>query len=132
MALLQRPVVGRAEEMREVADAVFAADASPVVLLQGEAGIGKTAIWEGTVAEAAARGRRVLVARPAGSDAALGYMGLADLLDAVFDEIAGALAPPQRRALSVALLREEPGETGPGPRGGPAPPPPPPPRRPAR
>ncbi len=55
---------------------------------------------------AAARraGFRVLTARPAAAEAKLTFAALGDLLDGV--ELDG-LAEPHRRALEVALLREE-------------------------
>src|SRR3954451_4595570 len=63
-AFAQRPPVGRGDELEEFASAVFAAGpaGAPVVLLRGEPGIGKTTIWEYVVADAVARGRRVLKA----------------------------------------------------------------------
>jgi DNA-binding CsgD family transcriptional regulator/KaiC/GvpD/RAD55 family RecA-like ATPase len=108
----ERPVIGRVEELRGIASALFGDGPPNVVLVDGEPGIGKTAVWESVVAEAARRGRRVVVSRPASSETVLTYTGLGDLLDGVFDEIAPALPLPQRRALSVALLREEPRGAG--------------------
>jgi DNA-binding CsgD family transcriptional regulator len=40
----------------------------------------------------------------------LSFAGLSDLLAPVFEEVAGSLAAPRRRALEVALLLAEPGE----------------------
>src|SRR4051794_18464870 len=111
MTLGGRPVIGRADEVREIADALAAAVA-PVVV-EGEPGVGKTTLWEHVVADATGRGARVLTARPASSDAVLGYAGLGDLLGDVFDEVSGALPAPQARALAVALLREDPAGAGP-------------------
>lgn len=48
----------------------------------------------------------MLSCRPAHSDAALAYVGLADLLSSVPDELLGGLPEPQRRPLAIALLRE--------------------------
>ncbi len=81
-------------------------------VINGEAGIGKTALWEAIVADASARGLMVLEARPAEAEADLSLTGLADLFGGQFDAIAPWMPPPQRRALEVALLRSEPGATG--------------------
>lgn len=84
--------------------------------LEGEAGIGKSSVWSALVDALAARGWRVLQARPSEPDAALAFIGLFDLLDPVADGILPALPAPQANALAVALRREEPGpepvETG--------------------
>jgi hypothetical protein len=76
------------------------------LVLEGEAGIGKTTLW----ADVVARGRtslRVLSARPA--EAHLGFAALTDLMEPVLDEVGPVLPEPQRHALAVALLREQPG-----------------------
>ena len=53
------------------------------------------------------RGFRGLVARPAEAEASLAFSGLGDLLAEAVDSI-GTLPAPQRRALRVALLLEDP------------------------
>ena len=58
---------------------------------------------------ARSRGVRVLVTRPAGSDARVAFGGLRDLVGDSVGEVLPALPEPQRRALAVALLLEEPG-----------------------
>jgi AAA ATPase domain len=78
------------------------------LVIEGEPGIGKTTLWQATVDAAAARGLRVLVSRPAESETALAYSGLADLLAHVADTFLAGLPAPQRRALEVALLLSEP------------------------
>jgi DNA-binding CsgD family transcriptional regulator/predicted negative regulator of RcsB-dependent stress response len=79
-----------------------------VVLLEGEAGIGKTTLWNAGVDAARAAGFTTLTAVAAASETQLSFTALRDLLDGVFDTIAAELAEPRRRALAVALLREEP------------------------
>ena len=79
----------------------------PVHVIEGEAGMGKTAVWLRAVAAAEERGHRVLQARPAESEAGLAYAGITDLVGTVFDEERAALPPPQSRALGAALLRAE-------------------------
>ncbi len=85
------------------------------VLLTGEAGIGKTALWEAGVAFAAAHGHQVLAARPAEAETSFAFAGLIDLLDSVDPELLARLAPPQRSALEVALRRVEPAGEPPEP-----------------
>jgi DNA-binding CsgD family transcriptional regulator len=73
----------------------------------GDPGIGKTTVWEELVQEARAAGARVLVARPARAEAELSFAALGDTLAAIPTQAYEALTPPQRRALDIALLREE-------------------------
>lgn len=109
-------VVGRDRELEEVAAFLGAdADGARVLVLDGEPGIGKTTLWRDALRLANAGGYRVLTSSPGGAETELAFTGLRDLLGAVFDEIAGDLPPPQRRALAVALLRDEPGDEPPEP-----------------
>ncbi|HET7744232.1 MAG TPA: AAA family ATPase [Gaiellaceae bacterium] len=103
-------LVGREEELGLVLAALE--DLPAAVLLEGEAGIGKTSIWRAALAELAARGVRVLSTRPVETESRLSYAGLADILDSVLEGALSALPSPQRRALEVALQRAEP-EGGP-------------------
>ena len=75
------------------------------LLVDGEAGIGKSTVWFEAVRLAEARGYRVLRARPAESEAKLSYATLADLVGLVFDEARAQLPHPQELALAAALLR---------------------------
>lgn len=109
-------VLGRVEELARIEaflDGI--ADGAAGLVLEGDAGIGKTELWQAAVAGARVRGYGVLEARPAEAERGLSFTGLADLLAAASDEIA-ELPPPQRRSLSVALLLEEPGGAPPDPR----------------
>src|SRR5262249_40261026 len=81
------------------------------LVLSGEAGIGKTIIWEAGVEVARARFGRVISCRGAEAEASLSFAGLSELLAPVFDDVAESLVPPRRRALEIALLLAEPGET---------------------
>ena len=47
---------------------------------------------------------------PAEAERDLAYVGLGDLLDGVLDDLMGALSPPRRHALQVALLLDEAGD----------------------
>ena len=74
-------IVGREPEL-EVLRGFFGAGGSRrALLLSGEAGIGKTTLWEAGVALARESGLRVLVARPSGAEARLSFSGLIDLFD---------------------------------------------------
>jgi DNA-binding CsgD family transcriptional regulator len=77
------------------------------LVLEGEPGIGKSTLWLAAVEHARARGISVLSARPAEAEQGLAHVGLGDLLDGVFHDVAPELPPPRRRALEAALLREE-------------------------
>ena len=78
------------------------------LVLEGEAGIGKTALWSAGKEAGAARGYRVLACAAAELETQLAFTTLRDLLGDAFDEVAGELPAPQRRALAAVLLREEP------------------------
>jgi DNA-binding CsgD family transcriptional regulator len=84
-----------------------AADAGGALVVDGDAGIGKTTIWREALARAAQRSFRVLVARPAEPEADLSYAALTDLVAAAYDEVSAELPPSQRRALDVALRGAE-------------------------
>src|SRR5215470_17812387 len=102
-------VVGRDRELAAVAAFLDAVPSGPCgLLLEGEAGIGKTTVWSAGAALAAGRSYTVLSSRPAESEATLSFAALGDLLDGVLDRALAGLAPPQRRALEVALLMEDP------------------------
>ena len=80
------------------------------IVLEGEAGTGKTTLWLEGVRRAAERGVRTLRARPAESEQKLSYVALADLIAEAFDEVGSALPRVQQRALAGALSRDEPDE----------------------
>ncbi|HET6865437.1 MAG TPA: AAA family ATPase, partial [Solirubrobacteraceae bacterium] len=75
--------------------------------LVGEAGIGKTAILDEVADRARGRGWRVLTAAPSASEVQLTFAALGDLIGSLDDRTLAELAPPQRRALEVALLRAD-------------------------
>ena len=84
------------------------------LVLEGEPGIGKTALWTAGREAADAAGHHVLVARADEAEAKLGYAALADLLSEAEEEMIRALPVPQRRALQAALLQVDPsGESPP-------------------
>ena len=107
MASGAQTLVGRDRELAEIRE--FLAQSSGVLLLEGEAGIGKTALLYAAVDAARSSGWRVLLARPAEAEATFAFAGVGDLLRDELGEAMDRLPPPQRRALAVALLLEEAG-----------------------
>jgi DNA-binding CsgD family transcriptional regulator len=79
------------------------------LVITGEPGIGKTALWTAALERARERTLMVLSARPVAAEARLAFAALGDLLEPVADSVMPELPEPQRRALAVALLREDPG-----------------------
>ena len=109
-------VIGREHELDTVEAFPDRLEAGPSALvLSGEAGIGKTILWEAGVEEARVRGCRILLCHGVEAEASLSYAGLSDLLADALDDVAASLAAPRRRALEVALLLAEPGEAPPDP-----------------
>lgn len=110
-------VLGRETELAALRNLlVDAADGPASFCLEGEAGIGKTTVWQAAVAEARQRSFKVLASRPAGGELQLSFASLSDLLTNVLGEVEDELAAPQRRALRVALLLDDPGGSPPDPR----------------
>lgn len=101
-------IVGRDEELRSLRDFLDASgDEARALVIEGEAGIGKSTLFRAAVDEALERGFRVLTSRPAEAERGLVFAGLGDLFEAVLDEVLPSLPPPRRRALEIALLVEE-------------------------
>jgi DNA-binding CsgD family transcriptional regulator len=101
-------IVGRKEELASLNAFVANFHEGPAALmLEGEAGIGKSTLWRAAVTAARERGLLVLSSRPAEAERNLAHIALGDLLDDVLDDVLPVLSLPRRRALEVALLREE-------------------------
>jgi DNA-binding CsgD family transcriptional regulator len=97
-------LVGREAERRAISDFLEPESSSPqVLLLEGEAGIGKTSLWKAALS--AADGFKLLTSGPTEVEAKLPYAVLGDLLDPVPREAIASLADPLRTALEVALFR---------------------------
>jgi DNA-binding CsgD family transcriptional regulator len=107
-------IIGRDEELGAI-EAFLArvTDGPGALVLSGEAGIGKTILWDAGVEEAQNHHGDVLMCRGIEAEASLSFAGLSELLAPVFADVADSLLPPRRRALEVALLLVEPGETAP-------------------
>ena len=104
-------IIGRESELAAVERLVKAIpDRAAALVIEGEAGIGKTTVWRAAIDSAEQRSYRVLQARPAEAEAELSYVSLADLVGDAFDEVRDVLPGPQEQALAAALLRIDPGE----------------------
>jgi DNA-binding CsgD family transcriptional regulator len=97
-------IVGRRDEERAVADFLDSAANEPSALvIEGEAGIGKTALWFDSIRRAGERGFTVLRTRAAMAESVLAYTVLADLLDGLDDTIWADLPASQRQGLEAVL-----------------------------
>ena len=97
-------VVGREHELAAIERFVNGGDFPRALVLEGEAGIGKTTLWRAALVDAERAGYRVVACRPAGSEVRLSFSALSDLLEGELEEVLPTLPDPQRRALEVALL----------------------------
>jgi DNA-binding CsgD family transcriptional regulator len=108
-------IIGRRDELRAIDVFVEAAPGGgQALLLDGDAGIGKTILWERALHVAGVRDFRVLCARPTQSEAQVAFAAVGDLLaPALSTGVLERLVPVQRRALEAALLIREPDEVFP-------------------
>jgi class 3 adenylate cyclase len=101
-------IVGRDDELGAVQRFLDDLGSGPSALvIDGEAGIGKTTVWLAAVRAAEERSLRVLKARPAEAEARLSYAALSDLVGDAFDDTRALLPRVQERALAAALLRSD-------------------------
>ncbi|MBJ7339291.1 MAG: AAA family ATPase [Mycolicibacterium sp.] len=101
-----RSGVGRSAESRAVGAFLDSSTRHPTALvIEGEAGIGKTTLWLAALEQARDDGFHVLSARAGQAESGLTYAVLADLLEGVDDEVFGTLPNLQRIAIDRVLLR---------------------------
>jgi predicted ATPase len=101
-------VVRQPTHQRAVAAFLDSAAHGPsALLIEGEAGIGKTTLWLAAIEQAQKRGYRVLSTRAAAAESVLAYTALADLLDEVDAGAWADLPAPQLLAVDQVLLRAE-------------------------
>jgi DNA-binding NarL/FixJ family response regulator/anti-anti-sigma regulatory factor len=105
-AAATRTLVGRSRELTEIDELLGRLPA--VLLVEGEAGIGKTALLHAVVAAARSTDWHVLSASPAEAEASFAFAGIGDLFRGEVGSF-HALPPPQQRALEVALRLEDAG-----------------------
>ncbi|HET6735464.1 helix-turn-helix transcriptional regulator [Mycobacterium sp.] len=99
-------VVSRQAESRAVDDFLASVSSGPAALMvEGEAGIGKTTMWLAALERAYDLGFRVLSSRATAAESVLAYSSLAGLLEELDEAAFGHLPPPQRLAIDRVLLR---------------------------
>jgi DNA-binding CsgD family transcriptional regulator/KaiC/GvpD/RAD55 family RecA-like ATPase len=104
--VMSTAVTGRPAEFRAVTEFLQAAAERPSgLVIEGEAGIGKTTLWLAALEQARERGFRVLYARVGPTDCVLAYAAIADLLGDVNPGVLTALPDVQRLAVDRVLLR---------------------------
>ena len=106
----------RAADWRRVRE--FATDAADRVtptalVVEGEAGAGKSRLWRAALEVAANAGCRVLRSEPSASETDSPFAGLSDLLATTLPSLADGIPRPQLEAIEVALLLRSAGETVP-------------------
>jgi DNA-binding CsgD family transcriptional regulator len=107
---MAREVISREAEVASVRGFIAAThegEGPAALVLEGEAGIGKSTLWLAGVEHARERGLRVVSSRPAESEYGLAYAGLGDMFDGVLDDVLPSLPSPRRRALEIAMLRRD-------------------------
>jgi tetratricopeptide (TPR) repeat protein len=104
-------IVGRRQELEAIGQLLDQEGAGvAALLLDGEAGIGKTTIWEWGLEAARERNLLLLSSQPAETEASLPFVVLGDLLEPVLADVLPVLAEPQRLAIEAALSLVEPAE----------------------
>jgi hypothetical protein len=99
-------VVSRETESRMVGDFLASLPSGPAALVvEGEAGIGKTTVWLAALERAEGVGYRVLSARATPAEPVLAYSSLAALLAPLDDSAFAELPQPQRLAIDRVLMR---------------------------
>jgi DNA-binding CsgD family transcriptional regulator len=98
-----KTIVGREVELERIGQfARLIADGPSALLIEGDAGAGKTTLWEAGL-RAVDDATCILRCRPVESEATLSYAGLGDLITRAFEVRPDQLPAPQRRALEIAL-----------------------------
>ena len=99
-------VVGRERELEAIRSFLeLEPSGGRTLVLEGEAGIGKTTLWREAARTASADGCLVLQTRPSAAEAGFAFSGLGDLLGESLDGLKRDLPAPQVEALEVALMR---------------------------
>ncbi|MFF7981537.1 AAA family ATPase [Streptomyces sp. NPDC007901] len=98
----ERPIFGRDTELARLFQTVDAASADRVLMLLGDAGMGKSALLDRVARRAEARGARILRAEGSESESSLAFSALHQLLRPVSTEVDG-LPDRQRAALHGAF-----------------------------
>ena len=103
---MEPQLIGRDAEVAEISAFLSATSDLPAALaITGDAGIGKTMVWQNTL-RVAGRSARVLSCQPTFAERPLAFSVLDDLFGDVPGEVLQALPGPRRQAVEVALLRD--------------------------
>lgn len=104
-SLVVEELVGRDSELEKLEQFLDRALTGPEALvIEGEAGIGKTTLWRAALRRAEAQGFAALASRPGELETALSYLALTDLLENCLEEILERLPRGSARALERALV----------------------------
>jgi DNA-binding CsgD family transcriptional regulator len=110
-------VIGRDDELESLKTFVAsAADGPAALLIEGEAGIGKTTLWRAVTKLARKREYLTLASTASAAETQLAFATAHDLLEPVFEEAVQPLPVVQRHALGAALLIGEEESAAPEPR----------------
>src|SRR5207237_10430741 len=108
IASASEAVVGRGAELDAIKEFFEPRpERTRALLLEGEAGIGKTTLLAAADEEVRRRGWHVLACRPAAAEAQLAFAALADAFGEVLDGDLTTLPEPQRAALLGAVRRTD-------------------------
>jgi DNA-binding CsgD family transcriptional regulator len=109
---MDRGLVGRNAEIARIWAFLSATPCKPTALaITGDAGIGKTVVWQHVLREAAGQTFRVLSCQPTPAERPLAFSALDDLFGDVGGEVFSALAGARRHAVETALLHGPPPDT---------------------
>src|SRR5690349_1186962 len=100
--------LSRSAECRAVSDFLLSAERQPSgLVIEGEAGIGKTTVWLAALDQARECGFLILSARVGQAESVLAYAAVADLIGDVDPAILAELPDMQRIAVDRVLLRAD-------------------------
>jgi len=100
-------ILGREDELAAIARFYDGDLAGPrALLIEGQAGIGKTTLWRAAVERDGASGGLTLVSRPSEAETRLSFTVLGDLLVPAWEEAKPSLPAGQRKALEAALMAD--------------------------
>jgi DNA-binding CsgD family transcriptional regulator len=98
--------LGRQAERKAIADFLTTAESGQAgLIIEGEAGIGKTTLWLDAVEQARESGFRVLAAQVGEAETVLAYAAVGDLLGDIEPAVLDRLPDVQRLAVDRVLLR---------------------------
>jgi len=101
-------VVGRSYESNAIADFLESVGTQPsALLIEGEAGVGKSTLWLAALEKAGDRGFHTLSAGASQAESVLEYGTVADLLVGVAPELFNGLPEVQKAAIDRVLLRAD-------------------------